>query len=116
MRKHRSEERLDVVRHDVLAALEERPAANAALEGEQAADGRAELDELELPRRTDDGHDPALDQRVDVDVLDGTLKRAHLGDRDDRCDVVERMAATLVGDDLALVLLLRIPERRLEQE
>ena len=53
---------------------------------------------------------------MDVHVLHGTLKRTHLGDRHDRADVVERMAAALVQHDLVLVLLTRIAERGAEQE
>ena len=76
----------------------------------------AELNDLQVSGGANERHDPALQERMNVHVLHGTLKRTHLGDRHDRADVVERMAAALVQHDLVLVLLTRISERGAEQE
>ncbi len=116
MPEHRPEEHLDVLRDDVLAAVQERPGARGALERERAPDGGAELDDVEVPRCPHEAHDPALQQRIDVDVLDGALQCAHLGDRDNRTDALERMAVALVEHDLPLVVLARVAERRAKQE
>ncbi len=59
---------------------------------------------------------PLLQQRVDVDVFDRPLERAQVVDPDDGLEPVERVAMSLRLDDLELFVLLRIAERRLEEE
>ena len=91
-------------------------AAGRALEREAAAHRRAERDELDLARRTDQRNDPALHDRVDVDVIDRLLQLEHVCDRDDRPQRIERMPAALVLHDPQLLVLVRIPERRAQEE
>ena len=70
----RQEQLLDVLGQDVVALLEQRPGAGGVLEREAAADGGADRDAVELARRADEVDDPALEELVDVDVLDGVLE------------------------------------------
>ncbi len=71
MDEHGDEEPLDVLRDDVVAAVEQRPGARGALEREAAADGAADDDGLVLARRAHELDEPALEDVVDVDVLRG---------------------------------------------
>src|SRR5581483_4598202 len=70
------EERLDVVRHDVVAPVEERPAAGCLLERKRRPDGCAEVDDVELARGADEPDGPALQDVPAVDALDRVLETA----------------------------------------
>ena len=106
------EEDLDVLGHDVLAPVEECPRARHPLEREARADRCAERDRLELTARLDELDDPAEDQLVGVDVFDRALELAHVVERDDRAQVVERVVLALLADDLHLLVDARVAERR----
>ena len=116
MRDDGREELLDVLGLGVVAPVHERPRARRALEREAAAHRRAERDELDGARRADQRDDPALDDRVDVHVVDRLLQLEHVGERDDRAQRVERMPAALVLDDPQLLVLVGIAERRAQEE
>ena len=77
---------------------------------------RSGADAGKLARRADEVDHPALQQRVDVDVLDGVLERPQVVDPDHRLEPVERMTVPLRLDDLELLARLRVAERRLEEE
>ena len=70
----------------------------------RAARSSARLPRTEAPSdtkssvrgRADQGHDPALHDRVDVDVVDRLLQLEHVRDRDDGTQRIERMAAALL--------------------
>src|SRR5215204_1389605 len=82
--EHGLEQRLDVLWLDERPPLQERPRPSRALEGERAAHGGADGDEIEPARGTDELDQPALDDRVDVDALDSRLDPAQVGDVDHR--------------------------------
>ena len=71
MGEHGHEQPLDVVGRRIRATLDERDGAREAIERKTAPDRGPHLELLELPRRSDELHDPAAEERVDVDVLDG---------------------------------------------
>ena len=93
------DEPLDVARLDVIASTEQRHRAGAALERQRAANRRAGAHARELARRAHEVDHPALQQRVDVDVLDGVLERPQVVDPDDGREPVERMPVPLRLDD-----------------
>ena len=114
---HGHEQLLDVAGHHVVAGLEERPGPDGPLERDAAAHRGAQLRDLELPGRLDERDDPALDERIHVDVLD----RAVEGSRPRRrvttgLDSLERMPVLLVEDDPMLVPGVRVAERGAQEE
>src|SRR4029453_5081624 len=77
------EQRLDVLGHDVVASVQQRPAARRALEREAATDGRPDRDDVEPACGTDELDDPALEDLVDVYLFARVLEGRHLLDSDD---------------------------------
>jgi hypothetical protein len=114
--EHGEEELFDILRNDVVAPAEERPGADRLLEREAASDRGADGDDLELAGRANEVDDPALEQVVDVDVLDRPLERLDLLEGDDRLQVLQGMAGALLADDVDLVVAARVAECRLEKE
>src|SRR5581483_2469553 len=110
------EEELDVVRHDVVPAAEQRPRAGEAVERQRAAHRGADPRGLELPRRRDEGDDPAAQRRRDVDVLDRVLEPAGLLERRHRLQRGERVADDLRVEDVHLVLERRVAEPHADVE
>src|SRR3954447_15810518 len=83
-------EQLDVVRHDVGAALARRPRLGAADVGEAATDRQAELERRVAARLLGDPADVAEDRRVDVHLV-GEL--GHLDDDVARDERAQRLGA-----------------------
>jgi len=71
MGEHGDEEPLDVVGRGVRATFDERHGAREAIERETASDRGSHLELLELPRRPNELHDPAAEERIDIDGFDG---------------------------------------------
>ena len=103
MREHGLDEPLDVVRLDVIAPVEQRHRPGAALERQRAAHRRAGAHAGKLARRANEVDHPPLQQRVDVDVLDGVLQRPQVVDPDHGLEPVEGMPVPLRLDDLELL-------------
>ena len=76
MSDDRQEERLDVLRRDEVALLDQRPGAGGSLEREARAHRRPERGRVQLAGRGHELDDPAEDQLVDVDVLDAASSAA----------------------------------------
>ena len=112
MPEDRKEERVDVLRDDELALVQQRAASGSALEREAPPDGRAGRDALDLSRGPHEIDDPVEEQVVDVDVLDRSLDRAHVVRGDDRRERGERMPVPLLLDDPNLLGTLWVAERR----
>ena len=98
------EETLHVGGHDIAPPREERPRPHRALEREAGAHGGADLDLLELARRPDELDGPALQERVDVDLLDRCDELGEIVDRDDRPQPLERVPVQLAVEDPELLL------------
>ena len=88
----------------------------SSLERERAADRGSGANVRQLARRAHEIDHPPLQERVDVDVLDGALQRAQVVDLDHGLESVERVAVTLGLNDHELLVGLRVAERRLEEE
>ncbi len=110
------EQALDVLGDDVAPCVEKRPRTRRSLEREAAAHGAADDDGLLLARRTYELDHPAVEDLVDVDVLGCGPQLVHLIQADDRLEIVERVGIALVGEDLELVLELRVAERGAQEE
>ena len=95
----------------VIAPVDERPRACHALEREAAAHRGADLDRVVAARSPHELDGPALEERVDVDLLDRGEHAGELADGDHRAEVVERMAVELRVDDRQLLLERRVAER-----
>ena len=78
VREHGLDEPLDVRRLDVLATTEQRHRPGATLERQRAANRGSGAHARQHAGRTNEIDHPALQQRVDVDVLDGVLQRAQV--------------------------------------
>ena len=98
------EQSLDVLGHDVAAAVEKRPRARGALEREAATNRAPDDDGVLLARRTHELDDPAVKHVVDVHVLRRGPELVHLLEPDDRLDRLERVREALLGEDAELVL------------
>ena len=96
--------------------VQERPRARDPLERERPANRRANLNDLELARRADEVDDPALQEWVDVHLLDGAKQCLELRQPDGGAKPAQWMAVQLIVEDAQLVVGVRVPERRTEQE
>ena len=115
MGEHGVDEPLDVLRLDVLAPLE-RAIARAPRSSASEPQNESGADTGKLARRANQVDHPALQERVDVRLLDCTLQRPQIVDPDHGLEPVERMPVPLRPDDLELLGRLRVAERRLEEE
>ena len=116
MHEDRREQALDVLGDDVAPSVEERPRTRRPLQREAAADGAPDHDGLLLAGRTHELDHPAVEDVVDVDVLGRRPQLMHLVEPDDRLEIVERVGVALIGEDLQLVLELRVAERGAQEE
>ena len=110
------EEPLDVDGRHVVAAVEERPGPDGALEREAATDGGPDGDALDVARRAHELDRPAADRVVDVDLLDRSAQRQHVVEAERRPQRRQGMGMALRLDDRELVVLARIAERRAQEE
>ena len=116
MAEHREEELLDVLRGDERPAVQQRPGARDALECERPRTEAPTCDDLELARGAHEVDDPALEERIDVHVLDGGVQRLELGEVDGGAQPAQRVAVQLIVEDAQLVLGVGIAERGPQQE
>src|SRR4051812_39948305 len=109
----RQEEVVHVVRHGVVASVDERPGAHCPLERERAAHRCSDRDRVELTGGAHEIDYPALEDLVDVDLAHRTLERLDVRQREHGAQPPQRMSVALVAQDLQLVVTVRIAEARL---
>src|SRR4051794_15434275 len=112
----RTEELVEVVRHDERPTVHERPAASRALEREARAHRGSELDEVERTRRSHELDTPAAQQRVDIDLLDCGAQHPDLVAVDDRPEAREWVSLALPLEDEDLLVERRIAEGGAQEE
>ena len=98
--KRRNGERLDVVGHEVVAAVGERPRARRAEERERAARTHAEREERRRARRRDERHHVIEDRLLGVHALGLRLEVEHLLDAEHRDERVRRRHTGAAQDRL----------------
>src|SRR3954470_15807566 len=114
--EHWFDQPLDVLRGHVPAAVQHRPRPRRAVEGQRAADGAADRDDLQFACRPHEVDDPAPNRFVHEDLLHRGAHHRDVADVDAGLQPGQWMAAELLFHDPVLVVHVRIAERGADEE